>query len=181
VTVSGLRVLVAGIGNVFLGDDAFGVEVVRRLQQGAGLADGVVVRDYGIRGFDLACDMLDDHDAVVLVDAVRRGEPPGTVVVVDASAGEQSHGDDSGHGVTGVEAHGLTPDAVLRLVASMGGHPARVFVVGCEPESFGEEMVGRMGLSMTVQAAIPAAETAVRQLVGDLLGARVTTAGVTED
>ena len=76
------RVLVAGIGNIFLSDDAFGVEVAHRLS-GRALPDGVRVEDYGIRGMHLAYDLLEGYDALVLVDAVPMGEPPGTLAVIE--------------------------------------------------------------------------------------------------
>ena len=75
-------VLVAGIGNIFLADDGFGVEVAQRLRRPA-LPDGVRVEDFGIRGVHLAYELLDGYDALVLVDAVPMGEPPGTVAVIE--------------------------------------------------------------------------------------------------
>src|SRR5271165_333708 len=122
------RILVAGIGNIFLGDDAFGVEVVRRLSRRK-LPDYVRVADYGIRGLDLAYALLDDYDAAILVDAASQGAEPGTLYVLEPETGEA----DGGPQTALVEAHGMNPMRVLEMVRAMGGRPRRVLVVGCEP------------------------------------------------
>ena len=138
----GDRVLVAGIGNVFLGDDAFGVEVVRRLRQTA-LPDRVDVVDYGIRGMHLAYDLLDGrHHTLVLVDAVPLAEAAGTLAVLEVDV------DDPGWATPpatvldapGVNGHGMDPQSVLRLLHNLGGRVARVFVVGCQPAVLDEGM-----------------------------------------
>jgi hydrogenase maturation protease len=125
------RVLIAGIGNVFLGDDAFGVEVVRRLAA-RGLPERVRAVDFGIRGFDLACALIDGYDAAILVDAAPRGGSPGTLYVIEAdtTAGEAS---------AAVEGHALDPVKVFALARSLGGDLPPVQVVGCEPASLGAE------------------------------------------
>lgn len=143
------NILVAGIGNVFLGDDGFGVEVVRRL---AGRLPGVRVEDFGIRGFDLAMALLEPRDLVVLVDATRRGGPPGTIYLLEIG-GESGQAD--------LAAHGMDPAQVLRNVRAMGGTPGRVVLIGCEPGEFGE--MGR--LSPAVEAAVDEASRMVRALV----------------
>ncbi len=148
------RVLVAGIGNVFLGDDGFGVEVVRRL---GGRLPGVRVVDFGIRGYDLALALLEPHDLVVLVDAVRRGGRPGTVYVMEIDGAPEGAADFAGHG--------MDPAQVLRNVRAMGGSPGRVLLVACEPESFGDPESGRMGLSASVEAAVEEAMGRVESLV----------------
>jgi hydrogenase maturation protease len=142
------RILIAGIGNVFLGDDGFGVEVVQRLD-GRSWPAGVRVADFGIRGFDLACALMDPHELVVLVDAVQRGGKPGTLYLLEAETMPD--------GAPSFEGHGMDPAQVLRNVRAMGGSPGRVLVVGCEPESFGEPETGRMGLSASVAAAVDGA------------------------
>jgi hydrogenase maturation protease len=167
------RVLVAGIGNVFLGDDGFGVAVVQQLLQRDDIPDGVAVADFGIRGFDLAYEMLNRREATILVDAVPRGEPPGTVMVIDADPDSDTH-DESPAAASDHEAfqgHAMTPAAVFRLVRTLGGEPGRVLVIGCEPESFGEPGVGRMGLSDTAERAVPAAVAAVLEVVHSLVDA----------
>ena len=155
-------ILVAGIGNVFLGDDGFGVEVARRLAARP-LPPGVVVADYGIRGMHLAYDLLDGRfDALIMVDAVPAEEPPGTVVVLDV---DQDAEQDAHHGGELVpDAHGMDPATVLRLLRALGGTGTRVldqvFVVGCRPVSVAEGM----GLSAPVAAAVTDAARTVLAL-----------------
>ena len=152
------RILIAGIGNIFLGDDAFGVEVAQRLV-GRTWPEGVSVGDYGIRGFDLAYAMMADIDITILVDAAPRGEPPGTLFVLEPDLAELNAAPEME-----IETHAMNPVAVLRLVSALGGQPRRVLVVGCEPASFGPDE-GQMGLSEPVQAAVAEAVTMVSALV----------------
>ena len=158
-------VLIAGIGNIFLGDDAFGVEVVRALAQRT-LPEGVSVRDFGIRGFDLAYALLDPWDAVILVDALPRGEAPGTLYTMEPDLA--GLGNPSSPGVA-LNPHGMDPVQVLHLAASMGTIAARVLVVGCEPKDFGDELEGRMGLSEPVQHAIEAGADMAEELAESIL------------
>ncbi|MFE9658217.1 hydrogenase maturation protease [Micromonospora sp. NPDC006431] len=155
------RILVAGIGNIFLGDDAFGVEVVRRLRDEV-LPAGVDVSDYGIRGMHLAYDLLDGrHDVLVLVDALPLDEPPGTLAVLRVDL------DDPGWTLRpadvldapAADAHGMDPESVLRLLRGLGGSVDRVLVVGCQPAALDE----RMELSAPVAAAV---DEAVRTVAG---------------
>ena len=111
------RVLVAGVGNIFLGDDAFGVEVVRELARRP-LPDGVRVVDFGIRGLDLTYALLDGYEAVILVDATPRGGPPGTLYVLEVEP--PAPGGGRGRGPP-AEGHNIDPVRVLRLAAAMGG------------------------------------------------------------
>jgi hydrogenase maturation protease len=157
-------ILVAGIGNIFLGDDAFGVEVVRRLSQRA-LPEGVRVVDFGIRGFDLACALADDYDAAILVDAVRRGGAPGTLYVIEPELEQEETG-------AVVSPHGLHPQEVLRLVRAMGGKPRCLRLVGCEPAFLGSEEEPAMGLSAPVERAVDEAILMVEALLVELLAAR---------
>ncbi|MGW5232791.1 hydrogenase maturation protease [Streptomyces nodosus] len=154
------RVLVAGIGNVFLGDDGFGVEAVRALL-GRELPGQVEVVDIGVRGMHLAYQLLDGYDTLILVDATRRGEKPGTLYVIehDLAAGDTPEG-------IPLDGHRMAPDAVLALLGTLCAGtgtppPRRTLVVGCEPASVEE----RIGLSPPVSAAVP---EAVR-LIEDLL------------
>jgi hydrogenase maturation protease len=151
------RILVAGIGNVFLGDDGFGVEVVARLA-GRRLPGGVEVADYGIRGFDLACALMDGYDAAILVDAMPRGEPPGTLCVLEAEL-------DDVDGAEPVNGHGLDPVEVFRLVRRFGGTLPPTYVVGCEPATLDAEPDGGMELSQPVAAAVDEAVDLVGALV----------------
>jgi hydrogenase maturation protease len=159
------KILVAGVGNIFLGDDGFGVEVARSLSQRQ-LPENVTVKDFGIRGFDLAYALLDPWDAVILVDALPRGEAAGTLYVVEpnlAGIGSQASSE------TAINPHGMDPVRVLNLAASMGTISAQVLVLGCEPNDFGDELEGRMGLSTPVQAAIEEASTMIEELAGRIL------------
>ena len=151
------RVLVAGIGNIFLGDDGFGVEVVRRLDRER-IGDGVDVVDFGIRGIHLAYELTaGKYDAVILVDAAPRGGAPGSVYVIEPDAGADFA--DVGNG------HSVTPAMVLGWVRMTGGYCGRVLLVGCEPASVEESM----GLSDAVAAAIEPAAEMVRTLACELL------------
>jgi hydrogenase maturation protease len=144
------RVLVAGLGNIFLGDDGFGVQVAQQLLQ-TDTPDGVVVRDIGIRGIHLAYELLDEFDLLVLIDAVSRGGTPGTLYVIEhRQSGRQ--GEQTG---AMLDAHDLNPDQVLATVAQLGGTLCRTVVVGCEPE----QASPGMGLSATVRRSV---EDAVR-------------------
>jgi hydrogenase maturation protease len=153
-----MRILVAGIGNVFLGDDGFGVEVVRRLSTNP-LGEGVDVVDFGIRGVHLAFELADGrYDAAVLVDAVSRGGRPGTLYVIDP-------GDDAKEWQAGVpDAHSLTPDAVLSWIRQVGGTRPRLVVVGCEPMTTAESME----LSAPVVESVELATQMVRSLVSEM-------------
>src|ERR1700678_3946401 len=126
------RSLIAGIGNIFLGDDAFGCEVVRRLASRS-FPDGVRIVDFGIRGLDLAYCLLEGYQTVILVDAVPRDELPGTLYLIEPDI--RSLQTDEGQQQM-IDAHGMHPEKVLRLAASMGATLGRVFLVGCEPTPF---------------------------------------------
>jgi hydrogenase maturation protease len=155
------RVLVAGVGNVFLGDDGFGVALAGRLAQRE-LPPGVDVVDFGIRGMDLAYAMP-DYAAVVLLDATPRGETPGTIYVIDADT------DDAG--APAVDGHGMDPVNVLALVKTLGGQPPRTFVVGCEPATHlsldDDDLVA--DLSEPVRLALDSAVRVVESLLADLV------------
>lgn len=159
------RVLIAGIGNVFHGDDGFGVEVVSRLST-RDLPPEAVVADYGIRGVHLAYELLDGaYETTIFVDAMKRGEAPGTVYVLDADPATSVPG--AAHSDEGpvLDAHGMHPAAVLALLRRLGGTPGRIYVVGCEPLTLDEGM----GLSEPVAAAVDEAARRVRELVSDAL------------
>jgi hydrogenase maturation protease len=154
-------ILIAGVGNIFLGDDGFGVEVASALSTRV-QPEHALVKDFGIRGLDLAYTLLEPWEAVILVDTLSRGETPGTLYLVEpdiARVGEAVSPE------MAINPHGMDPVRVLHLAASMGEIPAQVFVVGCEPEDFGDELEGRMGLSAVVQTAVEEACTMVRGLV----------------
>jgi hydrogenase maturation protease len=151
--VSRTKTLVVGVGNIFLGDDGFGVEVVRRLSM-MDLPAHVRVADYGIRGMHLAHDLAGaGYPLTIMVDATQRGDEPGTIYVVEL--------DQSTVDLALLDAHGMQPDAVLGLVRVLGGDPGRVLLVGCEPAELGHGM----SLSPPVERAVDVAVTIVRDLV----------------
>jgi hydrogenase maturation protease len=142
-----VKILVAGVGNIFFGDDGFGPEVLRRLR----VPDGVRAVDFGIRGVDLAFAMSDGWDAVILVDAAARGGAPGTLYLLEPN------GDD----LPSAPGHGFLPGQALELMRQLGGSIGRLRLVACEPESVDEAM----GLSEPVAAAVEPALA----LIGDLI------------
>lgn len=148
------RILVAGIGNIFLGDDGFGSEVARlaEIQR-----DDVRVVDYGIGGMHLAYDLLEEWDALVLIDAIPSRGSPGTVHVFQADH-------DSASGATGIDAHSMDPQTVFANLRALGGTPPYTVVVGCEAGTVEENL----GLSAPVAAAVPRAVSAVQKLVAAL-------------
>jgi hydrogenase maturation protease len=153
------RILVAGIGNIFLGDDGFGVALAGRLARRA-LPAGVDVVDFGIRGMDLAY-ALEEYDIVVLLDASPRGDAPGTLYVVEPELDDAEASPD---------AHGMDPVTVLALARALGGSIPRTLVVGCEPASVmtGDEEEIAAELSAPVLGALDAAVDLVESLLDDL-------------
>lgn len=161
-------ILVAGIGNIFLGDDGFGVEVAQQLASRQH-AESVRVADYGIRGFDLAFALLDDPAATILVDAMPRGERPGTIYVLEPDLDGDEPPASPDHADGSFQGHAMTPDSVFALVRALGGRPRNVTVVGCEPLTLGPENEGCMGLSEPVANAVPEAVAIVEQLLARLV------------
>jgi hydrogenase maturation protease len=153
------RILIAGVGNIFLGDDGFGVEVVRRLAERE-LPEGVEVVDFGIRGMDLAYALQKDYEVVVFVDATPRGEEPGTVYLLEPEIEED--------GGVSLDTHGMDPVKVIKLSRALGAKPTRTLVVGCEPQVvLGAEDYDDMlmELSEPVRAAVGEAVKLVESLV----------------
>ena len=152
------RILVAGIGNIFLGDDGFGVEVAGRLARNE-LPPGVVVEDFGIRGMDLAY-ALQEYDVAILVDALPRGNTPGTLYLVEP---------DLDDGVAAIDTHGMDPVKVLALARHLGGSLPRVLVVGCEPAAMmGDDDELSAELSEPVRAALDEAVRMVESVLDEL-------------
>lgn len=152
------KVLVAGVGNIFLGDDAFGVEVVQRLAK-MPWPENVHVIDFGIRSYDLAYALIEDWELAILVDALPQGQEPGTVYTFEP---ELPPADETG---AVLDAHSMNPVSVLQLVSALGGKFGRILVVGCEPASVETDDEGRIGLSEPVQAAVGEAIRIVQELV----------------
>jgi hydrogenase maturation protease len=157
------RILIAGIGNIFLGDDGFGVEVVQRLAEKP-WPENVRVIDFGIRGFDLALALQSDVDLVILVDAAPRGGLPGTLYVIEP---EPDDGDKPAPQGVMLDPHSLDPVKVLQLAKTMGRLPKRVLVVGCEPETIGSDLDWDVtpGLSEPVRQAVGEAVDMIESLV----------------
>jgi hydrogenase maturation protease len=156
--VSGAKTLVACLGNIFLSDDGFGVEVARRLARYE-LPDGVRVTDYGIRGMHLAYDLAEGFDSTILVDATQRGGEPGTVYLIEPEPAAPA--DSPTAEMSLLNAHGMQPDLVLSLAGTLGADAGRVLVVGCEPATLEEGI----GLSAPVTAAVDDAVRMVTLLV----------------
>ncbi len=158
------RVLVAGLGNIFLGDDGFGAEVARRLAD-MDLPDWVQVADYGTSGMHLMYDLADGFETAILIDAAPRGGEPGTVYLLELDPAAGPGAPDGGAPEPAIspffDAHGMQPDVVLGMLSVLGGHARRILVVGCEPAStdYG------IGLSEPVAAAVGPAVTMVTDLV----------------
>lgn len=157
------RTLVACLGNIFLSDDGFGVEVARRLAREE-LPDGTTVTDYGIRGMHLAYDLAEGWDATILVDSVHRDGEPGTVYVIEPERQSSPDGGGASPGLTEsmlFDPHGMQPDVMLGMTGMLGTEAGRVLVVGCEPASVAEGI----GLSEPVAAAVDEAARVVMDLV----------------
>ncbi|MET7455659.1 hydrogenase maturation protease [Streptomyces sp. NPDC005574] len=157
-----MRTLVAGIGNIFLGDDGFGVETALRLAERQ-LPDGVEVVDIGVRGVHLAYQLLDGYDTLVLADATARGEDPGTLYVIEYDGPAQP-----ADGAPALDGHRMTPDTVLALLGALcagtgAQPPRRTLIVGCEPASVEEGI----GLSPPVSDAVPRAVQLIEELLRD--------------
>jgi hydrogenase maturation protease len=155
-----MKILIAGIGNIFHGDDAFGVEVVRRLSTRR-LPEEVRLVDFGIRGFDLAYALLDGYDVTILVDATSRGQSPGTLYTLEIDPNAPGGLDEPR---IDVATHGMNPARVLQMASAMGGGFGRILLVGCEPETLGSDEEGMMGLSATVEASVDTAADMVGAL-----------------
>jgi len=154
------RILVACIGNIFLGDDGFGVEVARRFLHRA-VPEGVTVKDFGIRGFDLTYALMDPWDMVLLVDACPRGGEPGSLYVIEPDP----VGADDARGLASVEGHSMNPMTVLRALKSMGVRPPPMLIVGCEPAGCDFQEDGTLGLSPAVEAAVDGAVDLIETLI----------------
>jgi hydrogenase maturation protease len=156
-------ILIAGVGNIFHGDDAFGSEVARRLAQ-TPLPPEVRVADFGIRGHDLAFALQDDYQVVLLIDVAQRHRPPGTLSIIEPDL-SRLHDEAAG---AGIDTHGMHPMRILRLLQAQGSKVPPVWLVACEPSTFGPED-GHIGLSEPVEAAIPDAVALVHSLLKRLM------------
>lgn len=161
------RILVAGIGNIFLGDDGFGVEVVKRMAARS-WPEGVHLVDFGIRGMDMVYALLNEYDAVIFVDTAPRGQPPGTLSLIEHKMNEE--------GEVSLDTHGMDPVKVLNLARELGAPSRPTYVVACEPflvinaEESPDVLVE---LSAPVQAAVDPAIQMVSELIDELSGVGV--------
>ena len=155
------RILIAGIGNTWLGDDGFGSEVVKRLE-GRELPNGTVVFDFGTGGLDLSYEVMRGYDALVLVDVSRQGGDPGTLYVMEVPEEEVEAGIEDGQVLN---PHGMDPQTVLRFVKTLGAWPGKVVVVACEPTVVGELGIG---LSEEVERAVGGAADLVAETIDEL-------------
>jgi hydrogenase maturation protease len=162
------NILVAGVGNIFLGDDAFGVEVVQHLARRT-LPENVRVVDFGIRSYDLTYALMEPWELVILVDAVPRGGEPGTLYTIEPQLAQSSEPPAE----SGFDAHSMNPVSVLQLVHNLGGKIGPMLVVGCEPATVDADEGGQMGLSDPVQSAVDEAICMIEELIA---GTRKTTA-----
>ncbi len=153
------RILIAGIGNIFFGDDAFGPRMVRELLERE-WPDEVEIVDFGIRGIDLAFALLDDYSAAIFIDATPQGGEPGTLYLIQVDDETRD-----GRGVASVETHNIDPVQVLSTVKAYGGTPPPLWVVGCEPASLDSEPGELLRLSAPVESAIDSAVEMVASLV----------------
>src|SRR3954453_6389133 len=155
------QILVAGVGNAWLQDDAFGGECARRLEK-RGVPSGVTVMEFGTGGLDLAYEIMRGYDALVLLDASRQGGEPGTLYVIEPQLSDYEGSIEDGDVIN---PHGMDPATVLRFVNAIGGFSGKVVVIGCEPGEVDE--VG-IGLTEPVAEAVDGAITLVRETIGEL-------------
>ncbi|MEO7167086.1 MAG: hydrogenase maturation protease [Chthoniobacterales bacterium] len=155
------KILIAGIGNIFFGDDAFGCEVASQMLRRE-LPEGVHVKDFGIRSYDLAYALMEDYDATILVDASPQGNAPGTIYLIEPDIKKLDELPDEA-----VNAHSMNPVRVLQLVRSLGGNARWLRVVGCEPALL-ESEEGAFGLSEKIQAAVGPAIEMIEGLIQEI-------------
>lgn len=164
------KILIAGVGNIFLGDDAFGSEVARRLLQRP-WPGNVRVEDFGIRGFDLTFALSDGYDTVILIDATPRGGLPGTIYTIEPDLSELERAAPES---AAVETHGMNPMRVLAVAHALGAEWKKIVLVGCEPspETIDPEGPGEMGLSGPVRRAVDEAASMIEVLVAGIAAER---------
>ena len=154
-------ILVAAVGNLWLGDDGFAGEVAKRLRE-RGLPEDVAVADFGTGGLDLAYEVMRGYDALVLVDVSRQGGEPGTLYMMEVDEDSIEGAIEDG---ARIDPHGMDPETVLRFVRATGGWPGKVVVVACEPAQVEEVAIG---LSPPVAAAVAAAADLVVETIEEL-------------
>lgn len=156
------KILVAGIGNIFLGDDAFGSEVARRLMDER-LPPEVQVIDFGIRAYDLAYAIMDGYEVTILVDVTVQGQAPGTVYLIEPDLKQLDQFD-----ANLADAHSMNPARALLVLRRFGSSPGKLYLIGCEPAIL-EVEDGQIGMSEAVEKSVPQAIEWIKTLVEDLL------------
>jgi hydrogenase maturation protease len=155
------RVIIAGVGNMFLKDDGFGVEVIKRMTEKK-FPEGVEIKDFGTGGLKLAYDLMKGYDGLILLDASQRGEKPGTLYVIEPDEKEFQSSLEQGDLI---DPHGGDPVTVLRFVKAFGSWPAKVMIVSCEPSSTEEFQIG---LSEEVNASVDKAIEFVNEIINEI-------------
>jgi hydrogenase maturation protease len=167
--MSGQTILIAGIGNIFFGDDAFGVEVIRRLQKRE-LRPEVKLVDFGIRGYDLAQELANGYDWVILVDAARSGAPPGTLHLSEPILEELSGEADAEL----LQGHGMVPTRAIAAAAALGAQFKTLRLVSCEPASLESNCETIFCLSDAVSAAADEAVVMIESLIEEFIASPCT-------
>ena len=155
------RILIAGLGNIFFGDDGFGVAVARRLSTRQ-LPAGVKVMELGIRGFDLAYALLDPYDVIILVDAAQRGMAPGTIQVLEPALDDVDN-------IELPQTHGMIPSRALQMARAMGAQFKVLRIVCCEPASLEPMADGSLQLTPLVAAGVDEALAVIQTLIQQTL------------
>jgi hydrogenase maturation protease len=159
------RILVAGVGNVLRGDDGFGVRLAQALATEPRLPTGIRVIETGIGGMSLVQELMDEFEALILLDAFDRGGEPGQIFVVEPSLPDLSRLSPSERRDYFSDTHYATPVRALSLAASLGRLPNLVYIVGCQPVCTDRF---ELGLDPVVEAAIPDAIERVLALIADM-------------
>jgi hydrogenase maturation protease len=153
--------MIAGVGNIFMKDDGFGSEVIKKILHKA-FPEGVEIKDFGTGGLKLAYDLMKGYDGLILLDASARGEQPGTLYVIEPAENDIDGNLENG---TIIDPHGSDPATVLKFVKSIGAWPAKVLIVACEPQNVDDFEIG---LSEPVNAAIDKAIELVEEIIKEI-------------
>lgn len=155
------RVMIAGVGNIFLKDDGFGSAVIKRINAKE-FGEEIEIKDFGIGGLKLAYDLMKGYDALILIDASQRGEEPGTLYVLEPEEKEVESDLEQGGPI---DPHGADPATILRFVKALGAWPGRVIIIACEPDTVEDFQIG---LSKQVNAAVDKAMELVKEIISEV-------------
>ncbi|MEO8111571.1 MAG: hydrogenase maturation protease [Ginsengibacter sp.] len=155
------RVMIAGVGNMFMKDDGFGGAVIKKMSDKT-FPEGVEIKDFGTGGLKLAYDLMKGYDGLILLDASQRGEEPGTLYVIEPEENSiESNLEDGGP----IDPHGSDPATILRFVKGIGAWPGKVLIVACEPVAVDDFEIG---LSEPVNEAVDKAVDLIDELLKDI-------------